>query len=331
MTTPSPAARPPPAPSREAELTRAENELSTHEAKLAEHLARATAEASALANRLNQLRAAVARVQAEPGAEALAGEQAAALEALTVPVLDVEASREKALKAREAALNARRQAGQEMTAALKAHQEQTAQMTRAMADVETVVRHHVEAAAARTRAQQEAQARAQQEAARARQAEQARTTPQSQGTPVPPGLMAARSKGTPVPPGVPAAARHAGATATTDGMDARRNGRVRMHTSIDMRSDSNFFTGFSMDISEGGVFIATVDPVPRGTQVELDFTLPGGRPMKVTGVVRWVRESNSRTPELMPGVGVQFTGLPPEVASAISSFVTTRDPMFFPD
>ena len=36
-------------------------------------------------------------------------------------------------------------------------------------------------------------------------------------------------------------------------------------------------------------------------------------------------------PELMPGVGVQFTGLAPEVAHAITSFVTTRDPMFFPD
>ncbi|MBZ4417560.1 TIGR02266 family protein [Myxococcus sp. RHSTA-1-4] len=312
MTTPSPAARP---PSREAELTRAESELSVHEAKLAEHLARATAEASALATRLNQLRAALARVQQEPGADpALAG-QAAGLEALAVPALDVEASREKALKAREAALHARRQAGQEMHAALKAHQEQAAHVARAVADAETVVKHHVDAAAARTRAQQEAQARAQQEAARARQAELARPA------------ATARAQGAPMPA---APAAHP-AAAAQDGRDARRNGRVRMHTSIDMRSDSNFFTGFSMDISEGGVFIATVDPVPRGTQVELDFTLPGGRPMKVTGVVRWVRESNSRTPELMPGVGVQFTGLPPEVASAISSFVTTRDPMFFPD
>ncbi len=308
MTTSSPAARPIPAASREAELTRAENELSGHEAKLAEHLARATAEASALATRLNQTRAALARVQAEPGADPMLGEQAAGLQALAVPGLDVEASREKALKAREAALHARRQAGQEMQAALRAHQEQVAHVARAMADAETVVRHHVEAAAARTRAQQEATARAQQEAARARQAE------------------AARAQGAPMP-GAPAARPQAAAASA----EARRNGRVRMHTSIDMRSDSNFFTGFSMDISEGGVFIATVEPVPRGTQVELDFTLPGGRPMKVTGVVRWVRESNSRTPELMPGVGVQFTGLPPEVANAITSFVTTRDPMFFPD
>lgn len=308
MTSPSPAARPPPAPSYEAELTRAETELSTLEARLAEQLARATAEASALATRLNQTRAALERVQSGPEADPRLQQQAALLQAAEVPGLDVDAPREKALAARQAALEARRKAGQELQDALRAHQEQAAQVARAVADAETVVKFHVDAAAARVRAKQEATTRAQQEAVRARQAELARaaTTAKAQGAVTP----AVNARG---------------------GLEARRNGRVRMHTSIDTRSDSNFFTGFAMDISEGGVFIATVEPVPLGTQVELDFTLPGGRPMKVTGVVRWVRESNARTPELMPGVGVQFTGLPSEVAHAITSFVATRDPMFFPD
>ncbi|QSQ21378.1 TIGR02266 family protein [Pyxidicoccus parkwayensis] len=328
MTSPSPAARPPAASSREAELTRAETELSSHEARLAEQLARAAAEASALAQRLNQTRAALERVRSEPDADPTLGDLAARLDAAAVPALDVESPRERALAARQAALEARRKAGQEMQAALKAHQEQAAQVARAVADAETVVKLQVEAAAARTRAKQEAATRAQQEAARARQAEQARArgTPAAPTPSVPPAMIpkGARPSGSEAAVG----SRPSGSEAA---MDARRNGRVRMHTSIDMRSDSNFFTGFSMDISEGGVFIATVDPVARGTQVELDFTLPGGRPMKVTGVVRWVRESNPRTPELMPGVGVQFTGLASEVAHAISTFVTTRDPMFFPD
>jgi len=307
MTSPSPAARPPPAPSREAELTRAETELSTLEARLAEQLARATAEASALATRLNQARAALERVQAGPDADPRLEQQAALLQAAQVPGLDVDAPREKALTARQAALEARRKAGQELQDALRAHQEKAAQVARAVADAETVVKLHVDATAARVRAKQEATARAQQEAVRARQAELARTA------------ATAKAPGA-VTPAVEA-----------QGLEARRNGRVRMHTSIDTRSDSNFFTGFAMDISEGGVFIATVEPVALGTQVELNFTLPGGRPMKVTGVVRWVRESNARTPELMPGVGVQFTGLPSEVAHAITAFVATRDPMFFPD
>ncbi|NVJ17273.1 TIGR02266 family protein [Myxococcus sp. AM010] len=309
MSSPSPAARMPPAVSREAELAHAESELLTLEARLHEQIAQATAEASALATRLEQARQALTRAHQAPGADPMLGEQSSRLQLAAAPALDVEAPRARALEARQVALQARRQAGSEMQSLLRAHQEQAAQVARAVAEAEAVLKRQAEAAKAR----QEAVSRAAHEAAKARQAELARAA------------AAARAQGhAPLPA---AAAR----PAATPENDARRNGRVRMHTSIDMRSDSNFFTGFSLDISEGGVFIATVDAVPRGTQVELDFTLPGGRPMKVTGVVRWVREANSRTPELMPGVGVQFTGLPLEVASAISSFVTTRDPMFFPD
>ncbi|WP_342377705.1 TIGR02266 family protein [Myxococcus stipitatus] len=306
MTSSSPAARASTLGSREAELARIESELSTQESRLAEQLTRAQAEAAALSTRLEGVRAALAKAHQDPEADPQVGEQASRLQAARVPALNVDTAREKALEAREKALEARRRVGLEAQAALRTQQEQVAQVTRAVADAEAALRRQVEASTARTRAQQEA--------ARARQAELARAATE------------ATARGETVP-SVPGPARASGA----DGVEARRNGRVRMHTSIDMRSDSNFFTGFSMDISEGGVFIATVDAVPRGTQVELDFTLPGGRPMKVTGVVRWVREANSRTPELMPGVGVQFTGLPHEVASVISSFVTTRDPMFYPD
>lgn len=304
MTSAPPAARVPPSGPREAELARAESELSAQESRLAEQVTRALADTAALTSRLDGVRAALARAHQEPDADPQVGEQASRLQAARVPPLEVEAAREKALEAREKALEARKRMGTEVQAALRIQQEQAAQVARAVADAEAALKQQVESSAARTRARQEA-------AARARQAELAQAAARSQGQPIA------------APASAPARA--------PDGADARRNGRVRMHTSIDMRSDSNFFTGFSMDISEGGVFIATVDAVPRGTQVELDFTLPGGRPMKVTGVVRWVRESNPRMPDLMPGVGVQFTGLPHEVASVISSFVTTRDPMFYPD
>jgi uncharacterized protein (TIGR02266 family) len=110
-----------------------------------------------------------------------------------------------------------------------------------------------------------------------------------------------------------------------------RASRVRMQAMVNRSSDSNFYTGFATDIGEGGLFVATVQTVPRGTSVDLDVTLPGGRPMKVSGVVHWTREVNDKTPELMPGLGVKFTHLPPEVASAITDFVATREPLFFPD
>ena len=107
--------------------------------------------------------------------------------------------------------------------------------------------------------------------------------------------------------------------------------RVALCTEVDLGSDSNFYGGFSTDLSEGGLFIASVLTPPPGTLVGLTFTLPGGAPIKAQGVVRWTREVNDALPEMMPGAGVQFLKLEPEVAASISDFVRQRDPLFYVD
>jgi len=107
--------------------------------------------------------------------------------------------------------------------------------------------------------------------------------------------------------------------------------RVKLEIAIDFSSDSNFYTGFATDISQGGIFIATVDGPGIGREVDLQFSLPEGHELRVQGTVRWVRESNDRTPEIFPGVGVQFLNLSPEIAAAIRRFVAMREPLFFPE
>ena len=111
----------------------------------------------------------------------------------------------------------------------------------------------------------------------------------------------------------------------------RESPRVSMHAAVDLCSDSNFYSGFSTNLSEGGLFIATVSAPPRGTQIELTFTLPNGAPLKARGVVRWTREVNDALPEMMPGAGVEFVELAPEVAASVSDFVMKRDPLFYVD
>lgn len=126
-----------------------------------------------------------------------------------------------------------------------------------------------------------------------------------------------------------AAARVTPAGATASAPPRRESPRVSMYTQVDLGSESNFYGGFSTNLSEGGLFIATLSTPPRGTQVELTFTLPGGAPIKARGVVRWTREVNDAMPEVMPGAGVQFVELAPEVAASISEFVMKRDPLFY--
>jgi uncharacterized protein (TIGR02266 family) len=291
---------------REAELAREESEVNSLESRLADQVSRATQEATTLSSRLSQVRAELARAESEHSEDVSLPEIGARLQAAAIPELAVDASRERALSARQQALEVRLQVVEDMQIALHAFQQQTSALTKELGEAEARLKEVAEAAA---------RARREQEAARAREAQRARESARPQFSP-----QAAQ-----------AAAKGAAVSALAQSAPAREHPRVRLQANISLGSDSNFFTGFSTDIHSGGVFVATVETVPRGTKVDLDVTLPGGRPLKTRGVVRWLREPNDHTPDLMPGVGVQFQELQPEMASLINDFVRRREPLFYPD
>lgn len=115
--------------------------------------------------------------------------------------------------------------------------------------------------------------------------------------------------------------------------DERRvHQRVPHEVEISLTSDSNFYTGFTSDISEGGVFIATRETVPVGTEVSFEMKLGSGS-VNVTGIVRWARPySELSDASVAPGVGVQFTNLHPKVAQIVNAFIAKRrDSIFYDD
>jgi uncharacterized protein (TIGR02266 family) len=120
-------------------------------------------------------------------------------------------------------------------------------------------------------------------------------------------------------------------TAPTAAAPGRSSSRVPMQTQVDLSSDSNVFTGFSTNLSEGGVFVATLNLLPVGTPVDLTFTLPGNTRITVKGEVRWTREIDDRVPDVFPGVGVRFVELGVDAAQALHKFVAAREPLFYPD
>lgn len=105
--------------------------------------------------------------------------------------------------------------------------------------------------------------------------------------------------------------------------------RVKMVARVDFSSDDNFYCGFSSNISEGGLFVATVNLLPLGTEVDLSFELPSGERIDAKGVVRWLREVNDKLPDAFPGMGVQFIGLDDHAQGSIEGFISRRDPLFF--
>lgn len=109
----------------------------------------------------------------------------------------------------------------------------------------------------------------------------------------------------------------------------RATPRASLEVELHLASESHFFSGLSGDISEGGVFVSTYRELATGTQVDLEFSLPGSeRVLKAKGEVRWHRSSS---PDAPPGVGIAFESLPEEDRALIQRFCTLRPPLYYDD
>lgn len=113
--------------------------------------------------------------------------------------------------------------------------------------------------------------------------------------------------------------------------DRRACSRHSFEVEVGFESDSNFYTGFTEDVSEGGLFLATYQLKPRGTEIEVEFTLPDGHQVTTVGIVRWLRDTHDDNPDARPGMGIQFHALSGEDREAIQIFLGIRTPLFYDD
>lgn len=94
--------------------------------------------------------------------------------------------------------------------------------------------------------------------------------------------------------------------------------RVRIDAEIGGHSRSHFFRGRAGDVSSGGLFVATTDPLAVGTELSVSLVLPSGAQVIVDGVVAWVRGPNAG----VEGMGIRFTSMGPAARAAIERFLS---------
>ena len=93
--------------------------------------------------------------------------------------------------------------------------------------------------------------------------------------------------------------------------------RVLVDLDVDYRSEDTYLFASSRDISETGIFVRTIEPLPPGTQLNLRFRPSDPDPMsgsdevlELEGEVIWV---NPYRPDALanldPGMGVRFVPL----------------------
>ena len=112
------------------------------------------------------------------------------------------------------------------------------------------------------------------------------------------------------------------------GAERRRQERVCLSASVGVRTETNFFAGFSENISEGGIFVATLSPPPVGTTLDVDVDVEGMDAVTVSGRVSWIRTDDNGGPT---GCGIQFINLNANKTEALSDIVRQagRTPLFY--
>ncbi|MEY4511861.1 MAG: hypothetical protein RLZZ450_3983 [Pseudomonadota bacterium] len=122
--------------------------------------------------------------------------------------------------------------------------------------------------------------------------------------------------------------RHSSAPPPPHAPGARR---ATLEANVGASSETNFYVGFSGEIAEGGVFVATYNTLDVGSLVAVTVTLPGGYEFHVPGYVHFVRDPMDMSDESEPGMGVKFEHLPSDARELILRFVRKRAPMFYDD
>ncbi|MFT4978801.1 MAG: hypothetical protein ACI8S6_004711, partial [Myxococcota bacterium] len=90
--------------------------------------------------------------------------------------------------------------------------------------------------------------------------------------------------------------------------ERRRYEREAFSAEITVSSATNFFMGFSEDISEGGLFISTMSPPRVDDEISIEVKVGEGEVITVEGVVRWHRYVTN----VVTGCGIQFKQLAPD-------------------
>jgi uncharacterized protein (TIGR02266 family) len=96
---------------------------------------------------------------------------------------------------------------------------------------------------------------------------------------------------------------------------------------IKFRSASvdQFIERYAVDVSRGGIFIRTREPLAVGTRLKLEFQLQDAAPLLAgEGTVVWIREPDPMRGNATPGMGVRFDKLTPESQPTLEKILAEK-------
>lgn len=133
---------------------------------------------------------------------------------------------------------------------------------------------------------------------------------------------AGRPSGRPsAPPSLPPGARR---SIPPTGVEERRSkDRIPVVWPIDYKDGENFLYSYITNISVMGLFVHSVEPLPRGTKILLSFAPPNEELFTLSGEVAWVNPVREGSDNPNPGMGVRFVDLTDEQRERLVELVHT--------
>jgi uncharacterized protein (TIGR02266 family) len=86
----------------------------------------------------------------------------------------------------------------------------------------------------------------------------------------------------------------------------RKQERVPASIKSEVHDEKIMTFSTTQNISHGGIFISTPEPLEIGSQIDLSLYLPGENPVSLKGVVRWTNEKEDDSVSSKCGMGIEF-------------------------
>jgi uncharacterized protein (TIGR02266 family) len=109
--------------------------------------------------------------------------------------------------------------------------------------------------------------------------------------------------------------------------DNRKTKRSPVTLRIKFKSANleQFIERYAVDVSQGGIFIRTKEPLPVGTTMRFEFQLRDESPLITgDGTVVWIREQNASQAGVAPGMGVRFDRLTESSQSVLDEILAYK-------
>ncbi len=105
----------------------------------------------------------------------------------------------------------------------------------------------------------------------------------------------------------------------------KRRIRPRIIATVEVRYKSvkDFLIEYSRDLSKGGIFLTTPDPLPEGSEIRLLLYLPdSSKEVKVLGkVIHTINSEGGRQRGQEPGMGIEFIDFSPSSRREVSEYI----------